>query len=81
MSFKWHCLNCDNTERFHAAAVEYHSWEVDGEGDFLNDLSVDESIVSEVHSCAACGSNKIEWKEVMTPMGMVLEKLLTENGS
>lgn len=78
MSFKWHCLKCNNIERFHAAAVEYHSWEVNGDGDFVNDLSVDESLVSEVHSCGACGSNEIEWKEVQTPMGVLGQELEKE---
>lgn len=35
------CSHCGGTE-FSVSVVEYHSWKVDGEGNFIADLGCDE---------------------------------------
>jgi predicted nucleic-acid-binding Zn-ribbon protein len=77
MEHKWTCMKCNNIERFFASAVEYHTWVVDGDGMYVADHNLDDSNVELMDTCAACGSTEIEWREVVTPMSDLVNKLNT----
>lgn len=55
MSQRLYCPKCDNTESFNTPTVEYHSWAVDNQGDFVEDLGSEDSKKSGHFFCGKCG--------------------------
>ncbi len=78
MEFSYTCRECGNTERFKAAAREFHTWVVDGQGVFLEDFSLNDTELEEVEECVECGSTNVAWEEVKTPLGRLSEQLEAE---
>jgi len=56
------CQKCKNFEEFHASVKEYHTWLVDGSGDFIEDIGCNETggLDSEAFQCAKCSSMLVE---------------------
>ena len=56
------CKDCGNTSKFDVGAIEYHRHQVDGNGDFVEDLGSDDVDQSNDYQCMECGSWNVEDK-------------------
>ncbi len=60
------CPCCGNTERFITTAHVVQSWIVDGEGNFIEELSTDETLAEpdddNVWTCEKCGAEAVAVK-------------------
>lgn len=57
---KLKCKECGNTNKFTVTAQEWHTWAIDGSGEFVSDLGCDESKKGDYYECAECNTNEIE---------------------
>lgn len=51
---KLKCPECGNTTKFTVNAREYHTWAVDGDGNFVSDLGCDDSEKGSEYDCGEC---------------------------
>jgi hypothetical protein len=54
------CKDCGNTDSFYVGAIEYHTWEIDGNKNFISDVDNTDSKMADDFCCKKCDSWEIE---------------------
>ena len=58
------CQDCGNDKKFGVGVTEYHRYEVDGAGMFIDDLGGDDVKYSDDWQCMECDSFNVKWVEL-----------------